>query len=80
MAPVVAWLSHEDCPETGSIFEAAGGFVSKYRWQRSIGKLFSPPSLLTPESVRDNWDQITDMTKFTTSNTVHGMPTQSSIS
>lgn len=64
MAPVVIWLSHENCPDSGNLIEAAGGFVGKYRWQRSVGKVFSP-ELLTPESVRDYWDQITNMNNST---------------
>lgn len=61
VSPVVAWLCHEDCPETGGVFEAAGGWVGKYQWQRSCGKAFIPPSTLTIEAVKDNWDTITDM-------------------
>ena len=29
MSPVVAWLCHEECPESGGVFEAAGGWVGK---------------------------------------------------
>ncbi|XP_071039115.1 peroxisomal multifunctional enzyme type 2 isoform X3 [Parasteatoda tepidariorum] len=64
VSPVVAWLCHESCPDTGAVIEAAGGWVGKYQWQRSIGKAFIPPSTLTIEAVRDNWSSITDMTDF----------------
>lgn len=30
--PVVAYLAHESCEETGSIFEVAAGYVAKLRW------------------------------------------------
>ena len=29
IAPVVAWLCHEDCNDNGSIIEAAGGWAGK---------------------------------------------------
>jgi 3-hydroxyacyl-CoA dehydrogenase/3a,7a,12a-trihydroxy-5b-cholest-24-enoyl-CoA hydratase len=29
IAPVVAWLCHEDCIENGAIIEAAGGWAGK---------------------------------------------------
>jgi len=30
--PLVAYLSHESCKETGSIFEIGAGFIAKLRW------------------------------------------------
>ena len=33
--PLVAYLCHESCEETGSVFEVGGGFVAKLRWQRT---------------------------------------------
>jgi NAD(P)-dependent dehydrogenase (short-subunit alcohol dehydrogenase family) len=56
VAPVVAWLVHEDCVITGECFTVGGGYVGRvsvaindgYRWERP----------LTPESVSSNWDQI----------------------
>lgn len=77
VAPVVVWLSHETCPENGGVFETAGGYVGKYRWQRSNGKVFSPPNSITPESVRDFWPQITDMNASTFPNSFQGMFSQS---
>ncbi|XP_054160689.1 peroxisomal multifunctional enzyme type 2-like [Oppia nitens] len=68
VAPLVAWLSHEDCPETGGLFETAGGFVGKYQWMRSDGKIFTPPDTISIEAIRDNWQQITDMNRFTSPN------------
>lgn len=71
VAPVVAWLVHENCPETGGIIEAAGGWVGRYRWQRSAGKAFTELSSLTPESVRDTWGQIISMEQGTYPSTTH---------
>lgn len=61
VSPVVVWLCHDSCPETGGVFEAAGGYVGKYQWYRSAGKAFIGEDLITPEKVRDSWSQITDM-------------------
>ena len=33
VVPLVAWLCHESCTETGSLFEAGAGFVTKHRFQ-----------------------------------------------
>ena len=32
VAPVVAWLCHEDCQDNGSVIEAAGGWAGKCEW------------------------------------------------
>ncbi|GBM57737.1 Peroxisomal multifunctional enzyme type 2, partial [Araneus ventricosus] len=66
VSPVVAWLCHESCEDNGGVYEAAGGWVGKYQWQRSAGKAFIPPETLTVEAVRDNWSTITDMTDSNT--------------
>lgn len=40
VAPLVAVLCHEKCPETGSLFEVGAGYIAKQRWQRTKGILF----------------------------------------
>jgi estradiol 17-beta-dehydrogenase, putative len=72
VAPLVTWLCHEDCPDSGGIFETAGGWVGKYTWRRSAGKAFLPPESLTPEDIRDNWSQITKMDVATYPTSIHG--------
>lgn len=61
VAPVVAWLCHEKCKETGGIFEAAGGWVARYQISRSRGKVFKKKEDLTPEALDRDWSTITDM-------------------
>ena len=65
IAPVVAWLSHEECRENGSVIESAGGWAGKYRWQRSPGHIFESTSNsnLQPslENVRDEWENVVNM-------------------
>ncbi|CAD8172109.1 unnamed protein product [Paramecium octaurelia] len=56
IVPLVAWLSHEDCKETGSVFELGAGYISKLRWQRNQGYFFDTP--FTPEDVKEKWDEV----------------------
>jgi len=37
VVPVVAYLCHDSSKENGSLIEVGGGFVAKYRWERSEG-------------------------------------------
>lgn len=38
VAPLVAWLCHKDCQESGSIIEAAGQWFGRYKLHRTRGK------------------------------------------
>jgi 3-hydroxyacyl-CoA dehydrogenase/3a,7a,12a-trihydroxy-5b-cholest-24-enoyl-CoA hydratase len=62
VSPLVAYLCHESCTETGQIFEVGAGWVAKLRWQRTEGAFFPIDRELTPEDIRDSWDVITDFT------------------
>ncbi|HYD10922.1 MAG TPA: SDR family oxidoreductase [Acidimicrobiales bacterium] len=55
VAPIVAWLVHEDCPVSGEIYSAAGGRIARFFIGLTEG-FYSPN--LTLEEVRDNFDQI----------------------
>jgi (3R)-3-hydroxyacyl-CoA dehydrogenase / 3a,7a,12a-trihydroxy-5b-cholest-24-enoyl-CoA hydratase / enoyl-CoA hydratase 2 len=63
VSPLVAWLCHETCEESGSLFEVGGGYVGKLRWQRTDGALFRLSRPMTPENVRSKWSAITDFGK-----------------
>lgn len=58
VAPLVVYLCHESCEETGGVFEAAAGWYARVRWQRTKG--LSLPPRHTAEQVRDNWARVND--------------------
>jgi len=57
VAPVAAWLVHEDCPVSGEVYSAGGGRVARFFVGLTEGWL--DPDL-DPEGVRDHFDQIRD--------------------
>ena len=62
VAPAVVWLVHEDCPATGEFFTVDGGRMARLGWVAGQGHTDLNPS---PESYRDNWHQIMDLTTYT---------------
>ncbi|CAL1533869.1 unnamed protein product [Lymnaea stagnalis] len=66
VAPVVVYLCHDSCKESGGLFEVGAGWVGKLRWQRTEGvALREKNKPVTAELVRDNWDRITDFSNPT---------------
>ncbi len=65
VSPLVAWLAHESCEETGGLFEVGGGYFAKLRWERTEGKLFRVGRDITPELVQKVWPTIVDFGKST---------------
>jgi NAD(P)-dependent dehydrogenase (short-subunit alcohol dehydrogenase family) len=60
VSPLVAWLCHESCSETGSLFEVGGGWAAKLRWARTRGVRVADGKDHRPEDVAAAWDAITD--------------------
>ena len=62
VAPVVAWLVHEDCPVTGEVYSVGGGMVARMFIGLTEG-IYEPN--LTVETVRDQFDKIRDEANYT---------------
>jgi len=58
VSPLVAKLVHEDCEETGGLYEVGGGFYAKLRWERSAGKVFRLGRSVSIEDLDSSWGQI----------------------
>jgi 3-hydroxyacyl-CoA dehydrogenase/3a,7a,12a-trihydroxy-5b-cholest-24-enoyl-CoA hydratase len=65
VSPLVAWLAHDECQETGGIFEVGGGFFAKLRWERAAGQMFRVGRDITPELLRTHWPTVVDFAKST---------------
>ncbi|MBX3203155.1 MAG: SDR family NAD(P)-dependent oxidoreductase, partial [Labilithrix sp.] len=65
VSPLVAWLAHESCEETGGLFEVGGGLYAKLRWERTEGKVFKLGREIKPEQIKKSWGVITDFGKAT---------------
>jgi len=65
VSPLVAYLAHESCEETGGLFEVGGGFMGKLRWERAEGKVFRLGREITPEGVQKAWGAVTGFEKTT---------------
>lgn len=60
VAPLVAWLCHKDCSESGNIYEAAGGWFGRYKLHRSNGKWIREAGKRDDsiEQVAEYWSEI----------------------
>jgi NAD(P)-dependent dehydrogenase (short-subunit alcohol dehydrogenase family) len=61
ITPIVAWLSHEDCPVSGEIYSCGGGRVARIFIGVAPGYVNKN---LTLEDVRDNFEQIRSETDY----------------
>ncbi|KAE9551475.1 hypothetical protein FO519_005320 [Halicephalobus sp. NKZ332] len=60
VTPLVIYLTHESCTETGQIFEGGAGWYGTVQLYRGKGKVIPHA---TAENIRDNWKTITDMSQ-----------------
>lgn len=60
VAPMVLALSSDKIPDhqTGGLYEVGSGWHARTRWQRSRGRGFPIDVKLTPETVRNAWQDI----------------------
>jgi NAD(P)-dependent dehydrogenase (short-subunit alcohol dehydrogenase family) len=62
VAPVVAFLAHQDCPVSGEIYTVGAGHAARFFIGRTKG-FYSPA--LSMEAVRDHFAEIRDETDYT---------------
>jgi 3-hydroxyacyl-CoA dehydrogenase/3a,7a,12a-trihydroxy-5b-cholest-24-enoyl-CoA hydratase len=60
IAPVVAYLVHESCPDSGNVFEVGGGWIAQVRQQRAAGAMIPVHAGVTPEMVEAHWSAVGD--------------------
>jgi 3-hydroxyacyl-CoA dehydrogenase/3a,7a,12a-trihydroxy-5b-cholest-24-enoyl-CoA hydratase len=63
VSPLVAFLCHESCTETGGLFEVGGGYFAKLRWERTLGKSLKLGKPIPPEAIAAGWSEIVDFEK-----------------
>lgn len=63
VANFVAYLCHESCPASGQVFELAGRFISRLRWERSAGVVM--PEDFSVDQVGEKFAEICDMSENT---------------
>ena len=59
VSPLVGWLCHEDCRDSGGLYEVGGGYVAKVRWERSGGAVLDLTGQDSVEQVAAAWARIT---------------------
>ncbi len=62
VAPMVAFLAHEETDCTGRIFEAGGGWFAEVKWARTPGTEIDIDRIddFVPETIRDKFNEIED--------------------
>jgi 3-hydroxyacyl-CoA dehydrogenase/3a,7a,12a-trihydroxy-5b-cholest-24-enoyl-CoA hydratase len=64
VAPIVAWLCHKQCQETGVLVEAAGQWYGRYKLQRTRGVYLAgvcePDTEQSIERIAENWNEISE--------------------
>ena len=63
VAPLIAYLTHPDCDESGSLFEASAGVYKKVRWQRSAGLEVDISKPISLDDIANGWDQVNDFSR-----------------
>jgi len=63
VAPLVGYLAHPECAETGGLFEASAGVYKKVRWQRAVGLEVDITQPIKLDDIANGWQQIVDFSE-----------------
>ena len=55
ISPLVGYLAHESCTETGSCFEVGSGWIGKIRREQTHGAILPTNKAISVEDVARNW-------------------------
>ena len=61
VSPLICWLVHDRCEESGSSFEVDRSRFAKLRWESREGKSFALVPPVTPEQLQKNWVSNADL-------------------
>jgi 3-hydroxyacyl-CoA dehydrogenase/3a,7a,12a-trihydroxy-5b-cholest-24-enoyl-CoA hydratase len=62
VSPLVAWLCHPSCDETGGLFEVGGGRIARARIERTRGVDFGRDAPMPLDAIREALPRISDFT------------------
>jgi len=63
VAPLVGYLAHPECTESGGLFEASAGVYKKVRWQRSAGLEVDISRPITLDDIAGGWADVVNFSQ-----------------
>jgi hypothetical protein len=62
VTPAVLFMCAEECPVSGVVIEAGGGYFSLVQVMEGSGIVFDEDGPVSPDDVAARWEEIADMT------------------
>ncbi|KAJ1895704.1 hypothetical protein LPJ66_004424 [Kickxella alabastrina] len=63
IAPLVAFLTHEETKQTGGLYEIGAGKITAHRWEGTQGAVFTADDSFTPAAVKARFAEIDDFSQ-----------------